>query len=109
MDLSKAFDSLNHQLLLNKLQYIGLKGIPFQWFQSYMYNRSQVVYCNSQFSRSRIISNGVPQGSILGPLLFLVYIDDTSKPVILLRGATPGNHWGSYFAYFEILICCLLV
>ena len=60
MDLSKAFDSLNHQILLDKLHYNGIREIPFQLFQSYMYDRSQVIYCNSQFSRSITISSGVP-------------------------------------------------
>ena len=76
IDLSKAFDSLNHHILLDKLKHIGIRGIPLQLFENYISNRSQSVYCNTKYSCSKTILTGVPQGSILGPLLFLVYIDD---------------------------------
>lgn len=79
MDLSKAFDSLNHQILFGKLQYFGIRGIPYQLIKNYMCNRSQAVYCNSQYFHSRIIANGIPRGSILGPILFLIYINDISN------------------------------
>ena len=76
LDLSKAFDLVNHKLLLQKLAMYGFSQKAILWFDSYLTNRTQQVYISGKLSESNTISIGVPQGSVLGPLLFLVYIND---------------------------------
>lgn len=76
IDFTKAFDYLNHELLLKKLQYYGIRGQPLRLFQSYLGYRKQYVCCNNFNSTINKISSGVPQGSILGPFLFNIYVND---------------------------------
>ena len=76
VDLKKAFDIVNHNILINKLALLGLSNSMILWVQSYIKNRTQRTLANNILSEVRTIECGVPQGSILGPLFFLVYIND---------------------------------
>ena len=80
-DIKKCFDSINHAILLQKLALYGIRGLELQWFQNHLSGRRQPVSCNGTNSGICNISTGVPQGSTLGPFLFLILINDLPQHI----------------------------
>ena len=78
-DLKKAFDTVDHDILLKKLSAYRIRGKTGGWFESYLNNRKQFCSLNGQHSKARDVTCGIPQGSCLGPLLFIIYLNDLEK------------------------------
>ena len=79
LDLSKAFDTLNHSILIHKLKFYGINGTAIHLFKSYLSNRKQYVEYENNTSDTLLITTGVPQGSVLGPLMLIIYLNDIEK------------------------------
>ena len=103
IDLSKAFDTLDHSILLQKLKFYGLDEISINWFKSYLSERKQFVEIDGISSDIQTINTGVPQGSTLGPLLFIIYMNDLNTVsnifnIILFADDTSLNSTLSIFS-----------
>ena len=81
VDLQKAFDTVDHNILLGKLKHYGIRGVAYSWLESYLKDRKQYVSINRYNSKHLPVSLGVPQGSILGPLLVFIHTDDLNTVI----------------------------
>ena len=81
LDLKRAFETVDHKILLNKLEKYGIRNTERKWFKNFIYDRTQKTSVNNNISDSATVATGVPQGTILGVLLFLLYINDMEKVV----------------------------
>ena len=97
LDLQKAFGTVNHSILLQKLEHYGIRDNALQWFKSYLNERSQYVTVNGHASEMLPITCGVPQGSVLGPLLFCIYVNDVPNASKLLRFYLFADDTSIYF------------
>ena len=102
IDLCKAFDTVNHNILLCKLWHYGTRGTELRWFKSYLSHRHQYCSVSGHASDSTLVTNGIPQGSSLGPLLFLVYVNDLPNAVHYSQTGMYTDDTGLYTAGFSI-------
>ena len=104
IDLSNAFDMVNHEILINKLKHYGIRGLSLDWIKSYFGNRQQYVEYNGAYSSYNSIKCGVPQGSILGPLLFLIYINDLCNASNIVELILFADDTNIFFSHNNLLL-----
>ena len=102
IDLSKAFDTVDHKLLITKLKNYGIRNKNLKWFISYLSNRKQFISYDEQHTDMANITCGVPQGSILGPLLFLIYVNDLYKASKILNPVMFADDTILFFSSYDI-------
>lgn len=103
-DLSKAFDCVSHSILLEKLQCYGIRGIAHSFIESYLTNRQQITNCNGSMSSMLNVIAGVPQGSILGPLLFILYVNDISSYMKMVNTIQYADDTTFYVSDFDLTV-----
>ena len=105
IDLSKAFDIVNHAVFLEKLEICGSTGATLAWFRSYLTNRKQYIFINNDTNTSeQKVTCGVPQGSILGPLLLLIYVNDLPSASNLLNTMMFADDTNLFFEHKDIRV-----
>ena len=102
LDLSKAFDTIDHSLLINKLKFYGIRGIALEWFKGYLSDRKQFVDYNGIPSGERELCCGVPQGSVLGPLLFILYTNDLPACLQHASGILFADDTTIYYSHKDL-------
>lgn len=109
LDLAKAFDTVDHSILLTKLSGYGIRGTPLLWFTNYLKERKQQVHCSGVYSDFLYVNCGVPQGSNLGPLLFLLYINDLPRATGLLKGILFADDTNLFYTHDSLSVLMGLV
>ena len=105
LDLQKAFNTVNHKILLQKREHYGIRGNVLSWFQSYLTGRFQYVSVNGHVSTTLPIICGVSQGSVVGPLLFLIYVSDLASVSKVLKFYLFADDTSIYFDSMIYLPC----
>lgn len=98
-DFQKAFDKVDHTLLMEKIGFNGIRGNLLRWFASYIFNRTQKIVINRHESNSIVVKSGVPQGSVLGPFPFVLFIND-------IKHCFVNSHFLMYADDMKIYITC---